>query len=235
MGSVSQLSWREPDEAERVVDDALVVLEEPAEDQAGEDQRQRPGQEQAQPDRPLDPEGPVGQEGQAEPDRHGAGHRDEDVEQGVPRRFPEAGVTHGARVVREAHERRATPGLGEVLEPEARLHEAGDRIEDDGRQQQEGRGQHEHAEPALGALAGGEAGACRAAPGRQFKTSRPPPNPPSPTVGRPSACGRGEGGVGRPIPSDVLTGRWGRAGSSCRRAPRRRTSSRRGTRSCWCG
>ena len=85
-----------------VVDDAGVVLEEPAEDEPGEHERQRPRQQQPEPHRPLDLERLVGQQRESEPQHQRARHGDDDVEDGVPRRMPEPLVVERARVVREA-------------------------------------------------------------------------------------------------------------------------------------
>jgi hypothetical protein len=52
--------------AQHVVDHAVLGVEEPREDQAGEGQRQRPGQQQRQPHRPAALERQVGQHRQAQ-------------------------------------------------------------------------------------------------------------------------------------------------------------------------
>ena len=66
-GSVSHDLAAKPRRDQRVVHDPLIVLEEPAEDQTREDERQRPGQKQAEPHRPLDLERLVGEQREAKP------------------------------------------------------------------------------------------------------------------------------------------------------------------------
>ena len=111
----------------------VLVLEEPAEDEA----RRTPAAAPRAASRPrrtghLTPERHVGEQRQPQPDDERAGHRDDDVQDRVPRRAPRSGRrrsrARSSRSPRTA--RRATGCVSRILKKLSQ-NEVGDRIDDD--------------------------------------------------------------------------------------------------------